>query len=147
MFDISIYLKRRSNLKSRLDSGIILLMGNDESPINYKDNTYWFRQDSTFLYYFGLNNPGLIGVLDVDEEKDYIFGNDPTIEDTIWMGHQEALDRLARKTGVENAGQIPDIDKFLKQAIAKDRTIHFYHRIVLKIKLTFFTGWILIQTR
>ena len=75
MFDISIYLKRRSILKSRLDSGIILLMGNDESPINYKDNPYWFRQDSTFLYYFGLYNPELIGILDVDEGNDYIFGN------------------------------------------------------------------------
>jgi Xaa-Pro aminopeptidase len=137
MFDISIYLKRRSNLKSRLDSGLILLMGNDESPINYKDNTYWFRQDSTFLYYFGLNNPGLIGILDVDEGKDYIFGNNPTIEDTIWMGHQETLDDLARKTGVENTGNIPDIDKFLKQAIAKDRTIHFLppYRAENKIKL------------
>ena len=137
MFDISIYLKRRSNLKSRLDSGLILLMGNDESPINYKDNTYWFRQDSTFLYYFGLNYPGLIGILDVDEGKDYIFGNNPTIEDTIWMGHQETLDGLARKTGVENTGNIPDIDKFLKQAIAKDRTIHFLppYRAENKIKL------------
>ena len=137
MFDISIYLKRRSNLKSRLDSGLILLMGNDESPINYKDKTYWFRQDSTFLYYFGLNYPGLIGILDVDEGKDYIFGNNPTIEDTIWMGHQETLDDLARKTGVENTGNIPDIDKFLKQAIAKDRTIHFLppYRAENKIKL------------
>ena len=137
MFDISIYLKRRSNLKSRLDSGIILLMGNDESPINYKDNTYWFRQDSTFLYYFGLSNPGLIGILDVDEGKDYIFGNDPTIEDTIWMGHQETLDDLVRKTGIENTGKIPAIDKFLNQAIAKDRTIHFLppYRAENKIKL------------
>ena len=137
MFDISIYLKRRSNLKSRLNSGIILLMGNDESPINYTGNTYWFRQDSTFLYYFGLNNPGLIGIIDIDEGKDYIFGNNPTIEDTIWMGHQETLDDIARKTGVENTGKIPDIDKFLKQAIAKDRTIHFLppYRAENKIKL------------
>ena len=137
MFDISIYLKRRSNLKSRLNSGIILLMGNDESPINYTGNTYWFRQDSTFLYYFGLNNPGLIGIIDIDEGKDYIFGNNPTIEDTIWMGHQETLDDIARKTGVENTGKIPDIDKFLKQAIAKDRTINFLppYRAENKIKL------------
>jgi len=141
MFDISIYLKRRSNLKSRLDSGIILLMGNDESPINYKDNTYWFRQDSTFLYYFGLNNPGLIGILDVDEGKDYIFGNNPTIEDTIWMGHQETLADLARRTGVENTGNVPDIDKFLKQAIAKDRTIHFLPPYRAENKINLF-NWI-----
>jgi len=137
MFEANIYLKRRNTLKSRLDSGIILLMGNDESPINYMDNPYWFRQDSTFLYFFGLNNPGLIGIIDVDGGQDYIFGDDPTIEDTIWMGHQDGLSNLAKKTGVENTGHISGLEKLLKKSIAKGRIIHRLppYRAEHKIKL------------
>ena len=137
MFDVSVYLDRRNKLKSRLDSGIILLMGNDEAPINYSDNPYWFRQDSTFLYYFGLNNPGIIGIIDIDEGKDYIFGNNPTIEDTIWMGYQNSLKDLAIKSGIENTGIIPNLEKILKEAVAKDRIIHLLppYRADNKIKL------------
>lgn len=137
MFDVSVYLDRRNKLKSRLDSGIILLMGNDEAPINYSDNPYWFRQDSTFLYYFGINNPGIIGIIDIDEGKDYIFGNNLTIEDTIWMGYQNSLEDMAIKSGVENTGTIPSLEKILKEAVTKDRFIHLLppYRAENKIKL------------
>ena len=91
MFQGQTYLSRRHDLKTRIDSGIAIFMGNDESPMNYEDNTYHFRQDSSFLYYFGLNTAGLTGIVDVDEGKDYIFGNDLTVEDFIWMGYQPAL--------------------------------------------------------
>ena len=70
MFKVQTYINRRRNLINRIDSGIVVLMGNDESPMNYADNTYHFRQDSSFLYYFGLNTAGLTGIVDVDEGKD-----------------------------------------------------------------------------
>ncbi len=124
MFKVQTYLSRRGNLKTRIDSGIAVFMGNDESPMNYTDNTYHFRQDSSFLYYFGLNTAGLTGIVDVDEGNDYIFGNDLTVEDFVWMGYQPALKDQAQKAGIENTGSIPDLEKFLKEAKTKGRIIH-----------------------
>ena len=137
MFKVQTYLNRRHNLKTRIDSGITVFMGNDESPMNYTDNTYHFRQDSSFLYYFGLNTAGLTGIVDVDEGKDYIFGNDLTVEDFVWMGYQPALKDQAQKTGIENTGSIPDLKKFLKEAVTKGRIIHLLppYRAENKIKL------------
>jgi Xaa-Pro aminopeptidase len=137
MFKIQTYLSRRRNLKTRIDSGIAVFMGNDESPMNYADNTYHFRQDSSFLYYFGLNTAGLTGIVDVDEGKDYIFGNDPTVEDFVWMGYQPALKDQAQKAGIENTGSIANLEKFLEEAVTKGRTIHLLpqYRGENKIKL------------
>ena len=137
MFQSQTYLSRRHNLRTCIDSGIAIFMGNDESPMNYEDNTYHFRQDSSFLYYFGLNTAGLTGIVDVDEGKDYIFGNDLTVEDFVWMGYQPALKDQAQKAGIENTGSIPDLEKFLKEAVAKGRKIHLLppYRAENKIKL------------
>ena len=79
MFDKSTYINRRKALKSKGLSGIGLVLGNAESPMNYRDNTYHFRQDSSFLYFFGLNLPGLAGVIDFDSGEEYIFGNDEVV--------------------------------------------------------------------
>jgi Xaa-Pro aminopeptidase len=137
MFKAQTYLSRRSNLKNRMDSGIAVFMGNDESPMNYADNTYHFRQDSSFLYYFGLNTAGFTGIVDFDEGKDYIFGNDLTVEDFVWMGYQPALKDQAIKAGIENTGSIADLEKFLKEAVTKGRKIHLLpqYRGENKIKL------------
>jgi len=137
MFKAQTYLSRRDYLKARIDSGIVLFMGNDESPMNYTDNTYHFRQDSSFLYYFGLNTAGLIGIVDVDEGNDYIFGNDLTVEDYVWMGYQPAIKDQAQKAGIENTGSISDLEKFLQEAVTKGRTIHLLpqYRAENKIKL------------
>jgi Xaa-Pro aminopeptidase len=137
MFKAQTYLSRRDYLKARIDSGIVLFMGNEESPMNYTDNTYHFRQDSSFLYYFGLSTAGFAGIVDVDEGKDYIFGNDLTVEDYVWMGYQLALKEQAEKVGVENTGSIPDLEKFLKDAVTKERKIHLLppYRGENKIKL------------
>ena len=74
MFDKSVYIQRRKKLLEDIDSGIILLLGNDESPMNYKDNPYHFRQDSSFLYFFGLDSPNLDGVIDADAGRSKIYG-------------------------------------------------------------------------
>ena len=137
MFHGQTYLSRRHNLRTRIDSGIAIFMGNDESPMNYEDNTYHFRQDSCFLYYFGLNTAGLTGLVDVDEGKDYIFGNDLAVEDFVWMGYQPALKDQTQKVGIENTGSIPDLENFLKEAVTKGRKIHLLppYRADNKIKL------------
>ena len=149
MFKAQTYLSRRHNLRKRIDSGIALFMGNDESPMNYADNTYHFRQDSSFLYYFGLNTAGLTGIVDVDEGKDYIFGNDLTVEDFVWMGYQPSLKEQAQKVGIENTRSIPDLEKFLKEAVAKGREIHLVpqYRAENKIKLFNWLGIKLNETQ
>ena len=149
MFKAQAYLNRRHNLRVRIDSGIALFMGNDESPMNYADNPYHFRQDSSFLYYFGLNTAGLTGIVDVDEGKDYIFGNDLTVEDFVWMGYQPSLKEQAQKVGIENTRSIPDLEKFLKEAVAKGREIHLVpqYRAENKIKLFNWLGIKLNETQ
>ena len=91
MFDKNTYIARRKSLKNKNLSGDGLILGNVESPMNYRDNTYHFRQDSSFLYFFGLNFPGLAGVIDFDSGEEFIFGDDVDIEDIIWMGPQVPL--------------------------------------------------------
>jgi len=100
MFSKETYRNRRNELKKMVESGIILLPGNNNSPMSYKDNPYHFRQDSSFLYYFGLDEPGLAGVIDVDNDEEIIFGDDVAIEDIIWMGPLPKLVDKAEKIGV-----------------------------------------------
>jgi len=100
MFDAKIYKQRRDRLKKQVGSGVILFLGNDESPMNYPANPYHFRQDSSFLYFFGLDSPGLAGLVDIDKNRDIIFGNDVEVEDIIWMGFQPLLKDRAVKVGV-----------------------------------------------
>ena len=125
MFETYVYVKRRKLLKEQLKSGIILLPGNVESPMNYPANTYHFRQDSSFLYFFGLDNPGFNGLIDVDEDKDYIFGEDFTIDDIIWMGPQPTVKDLAQQVGVSHTGTAARLKEKIDTAISQNRKIHF----------------------
>ena len=142
MFKAQTYLDRRKILRTRVDSGIALFLGNDESPMNYADNPYHFRQDSSFLYYFGLNMAGLAGIIDFDEGKDYIFGNDLSIDDIVFMGYQPELQDQAAKAGVGNTGSISDLETFLKEAKKNGRRIHLLppYRGENKIKLYHWLG-------
>ncbi|MGC3977045.1 MAG: aminopeptidase P family protein [Paludibacteraceae bacterium] len=106
MFSAETYIQRRDKLKSTIKSGKLLFLGNEECGINYEDNTYFFRQDSTFLYYFGLNKPGLVALIDVDKDKEYIFGDDATIDLIVWTGSQPKLETLAERVGVKNTGNL-----------------------------------------
>jgi Xaa-Pro aminopeptidase len=125
MFDKKVYTKRRNKLKNRIDSGIILMPGNSEASFNYPANTYHFRQDSNFLYFFGLDHPDLAGVLDVDNDKDYIFGNDVDMDDIIWMGPQPLMKDRAAGVGVENTKPFGTLVDFLNDAIKSGRKVHF----------------------
>lgn len=106
MFKKEIYTKRREVLKSKFRTGKLLFLGNDECGINYADNTYFYRQDSTFLYYFGISKPGLVALIDIDDDKEYIFGDDATIDLIVWTGSQPCLAELADRVGVSHTGAL-----------------------------------------
>ncbi|MFW6137298.1 MAG: aminopeptidase P family protein, partial [Candidatus Aminicenantaceae bacterium] len=125
MFSKQTYDARRKKLRRQVPSGILLFLGNDESPMNYEDNPYHYRQDSTFLYFFGLSHAGLNAVIDLDGDRDIIFGDDLTVEDIVWMGTQPSLKERGAEVGVENIKPARDLPGFLKQAREKGRKIHF----------------------
>ena len=125
MFNKEEYIQRRNELKKLVKSGIILIDGNNYSPMSYPANTYKFRQNSSFLYLFGLNIDNLVGVIDIDNDKEYIFGNDVDIEDIIWMGPQIPLSEKAKQAGVENTAAFNQIFDFIKNAQAKSQKIHY----------------------
>lgn len=125
MFESSIYKQRRDELKDRVWEGLILILGNDEAAMSYPSNTYKFRQDSSFLYFFGLNMPGFAGVLDVDSGKEYLFGNDVDIDDIIWMGPQPSVKELGAKVGIKNTKPFAKLADLLREAISEGRKVHF----------------------
>jgi len=102
MFAAQTYIERRKKLKDRVGSGIIVLLGNEESSINFKDNWYHFRQDSSFLYFFGINLPGLAATINCDTEEEIIFGDELSIDHIVWTGPQPTIAALAEKCGVHS---------------------------------------------
>ncbi len=137
MFQSKTYIERRKKLAEIVGSGIILFLGNDESPMNYTDNTYRFRQDSTFLYYFGIQHPGIAAVIDIDNSTEIIFGNDYTIDDIVWMGPQPTIADRAVLCGVTRAKSLTNLSTFLVAVQKKKQHIHFLpvYRPENKIKL------------
>ena len=103
MFKTEIYQQRRALLKKQLQGGVVILPGNNESPMNYPDNPFHFRQDSTFLYYLGLDQAGLTAIIDIDEDLEILFGNDLIVEDTIWMGYLPTLKERANSVGISQS--------------------------------------------
>ncbi|MBU8893450.1 MAG: aminopeptidase P N-terminal domain-containing protein [Bacteroidales bacterium] len=124
MFKKEVYIQRRTRLKNKLKGGLVLLTGNMESAFNYTDNAYHFRQDSSFLYFFGLDIPNLAGLIDLDSGKEYLFGNDFSIDDIIWMGPQPKIKELAANIGVENTEPFDQLANYLRNAKSQNRNIH-----------------------
>jgi Xaa-Pro aminopeptidase len=125
MFDKSVYLDRRQKLKSAVGNGVILLPGNEESSMNYKDNLYPFRQDSTFLYFFGLDRPCLLALIDIDNGEEIIFGDNLTTEQMVWTGFREPLETLSELVGIKKVKRRSEIAAVIKQAQSAKRSIHF----------------------
>jgi Xaa-Pro aminopeptidase len=125
MFENKIYINRRLKLKSIISEGIILFLGNDEEPYNYKANTYHFRQDSTFSYFFGLTDPGINAIIDIDENKEILFGDNIDFEDVIWMGNLPTIQERALKVGIYECLSSDKLGNYLKGAIAKGRKVNF----------------------
>lgn len=138
MFDKQTYVNRRAKLRSLVKDGIIILFGNNESPCNYPSNGYYpFRQDSSFLYYFGLNRDGLVGVIDIDNNREIIFGNDIDIEDIVWYGSVDSVHDLAAQVGVENTAPMRALKSACNEALRQKRKIHFLppYRHDIKIQI------------
>jgi Xaa-Pro aminopeptidase len=125
MFNKKTYTERRRKLKEKVGKGIILLFGNDESPMNYTDNTYHFRQDSTFLYYFGIQHPGLAAIIDIENDKEIIFGDDFTIDDIVFMGPKPTIVERAELCGVANVLSVSKLGEVLGSYGKMGNPIHF----------------------
>jgi Xaa-Pro dipeptidase len=125
MFPSKIYVARRTVLKERMESGLLLFLGNEESPMNYRDNTYSFRQDSTFLYYWGIDSPSLAAVIDLDESKEMLFGEDPTVDEIVWTGPQVSIKEKAAQVGVSITFPLKQLADIVRVASQRGRRIHF----------------------
>jgi Xaa-Pro aminopeptidase len=125
MFKAEIYTGRRGQLRKQISEGVALFLANNESPMNYPDNTYHYRQDSSFLYFFGLDQAGLAGVMDFESGEDYLFGDDLSLDDIIWMGHQPSVKSLAEKAGISQVRPYGNLVEYLEAAIQKGRGIHY----------------------
>lgn len=120
MFSKSIYTERRRVLKENIGSGVLLFPGNSNAPINYRDNYYYFRQDSTFLYYFGISRPDLIAIIDCDTGKEIIFGSEYSLDDIVWMGKKPTLKELGKKIGIDEVLTPDEI-----HGILEGKEVHF----------------------
>ena len=123
--DKNTYIKRRARLKKDVSSGLLLFLGNEEVGMNYADNTYRFRQDSTFLYFFGLDYPTLATVIDIDEDREIVFGNELTIDDIVWTGIQPSLKDKCAPAGISDIRPMKELRGYIDQARAKGQPIHF----------------------
>jgi len=125
MFEKEMYINRRKRLKEQLGSGLILFLGNEESSMNYTDNCYPFRQDSNFLYFFGLDRPGLAAIIDIDNSNEILFGNAIDVEDIIWTGPMQSLHDQAEMVGVSKVLPAVSIAEKLNKVLFEKRKIHF----------------------
>lgn len=142
MFSPEVYTRRREELRQKIKHGVILLPGSNESPINYPANAYPFRQDSNFLYYFGLSLPGFTGVIDIDQGTECLYADEWTMDDLIWMGPQPTVKELAAKAGVKTDASLLELGAMLNSAVKKGRKIHFLpvYRAETALRLTQLLG-------
>ncbi|MCK9204258.1 MAG: aminopeptidase P family protein [Bacteroidales bacterium] len=125
MFSSDVYIERRKKLRPGLPGGIVLFIGNQEVPFNYPANTYAFRQDSNFSYFFGLDHPDLVGLIDLDHDQEWIFGNDIDIDDIIWMGKQPTIKDQAALVGIVHSAPLKELKEVIRTACNQGRPIHF----------------------
>ncbi len=143
MFSKETYIQRRNELKRLVGSGIIVFFGNNESPCNYPGNSYYpFRQDSSFLYFFGIQRDGLVGVIDIDADRETLVGDDIDIEDIVWYGSVDSVRNLAASVGVEHTAPMRQLQTVFDEARAKGRTVHYLnpYRYDNKLQLFDLTG-------
>ena len=126
MFSKETYVNRRMELKKLVKSGVIILFGNNESPANFPANGYYpFRQDSSFLYYFGLQRDGLVGVIDIDNDTETLVGDDIDIDDIVWYGSVNSVSNMAESCGVRNSAPMKQLQVICNNALRDKRQVHF----------------------
>ena len=137
MFDKEIYRRRREQLKKSIGSGLLLFLGNDDTGVNYADNTYPFRQDSTFLYFFGQPYAGLDAVIDIDNDREIIFGDELSIDHIVWMGNQPTICEKAEMAGISDTRPHAAIKEYLAKAKNAGQRIHYLppYRDAHRVKL------------
>jgi len=142
MFSANTYKERRSKLKSLVGSGLILLPGNEEVGMNYRDNVYHFRQDSTFLYYTGIDRPDLFFIIDIGNNTETLYGNDLTVDQIVWTGPVDSLSVFATKSGINTIQPYNEAEVVLKKAVQQKQAIHYLlpYRGEIAIKLSEWLG-------
>ena len=135
MFSKETYVIRRKILKEKIQNGLILLPGNQALPFNYASNTFPFRQDSTFIYYIGVDQPDLFAIIDVDSGEEYLFGSNATPDDIIWTGLTPTVEQLAQSSGITHSGEPSNIADIISQAIKQKRKIHYINPYQPQISL------------
>lgn len=142
-FPAQTYINRRAKLKSSLNSGLILLMGTNEAPLNYPDNHFRYRQDSSFLYFFGINQPGLNAIIDTESGEEVLFGDEFSVEDIVWVGQQETIAAKAAKVGINDLRPSSKISSILSEAQSKGRKVHYLppYRFDNKLQLMEWLGF------
>ena len=139
MFSKETYVSRRAELKKLVKSGIIILFGNNDSPANYPNNAYSpFRQDSSFLYYFGQKRDGLVGIIDIDNDMETLIGDDISVEDIVWYGSVDSVHYMAQQVGVANTAPMKTLKTICNDALRQKRKIHFLPPYRFDIKLQVF---------
>ena len=138
MFNTSVYKNRREALKKTVSNGILLFLGNDEQGLHYEDNCFRFRQDSTFLYFFGQKKSSLAAIIDIDNDQEILFGDELSIDAIVWMGNQPTLKENCEKVGITKILPYSDLSKYIQQAQKKNQKIHYLptYRAEHKIKLS-----------
>mgnify|MGYP003548169803 CR=1 FL=1 len=138
MFSKQTYINRRNELKKLVSSGVVILFGNNESPANFPANGYYpFRQDSSFLYYFGQQRDGLVGVIDIDNDIETLIGDDIDIEDIVWYGSVDSVHDMAEQVGVSNSAPMKTLKTICNDAMRNHRKIHYLppYRADIKIQI------------
>ena len=138
MFDTATYARRRNELKKLVNEGVVIFFGNNESPVNFPNNGYYpFRQDSSFLYYFGLQRDGLVGVIDIDNNRNILIGNDIDIEDIVWYGSVQSMHDMAQQCGADETLPMKHLKLICNEALRTHRKIHFLppYRHDIKIQI------------
>ena len=138
MFSKETYIRRRQELKKLIGNGIIIFFGNNEAPYNYPANCYApMRQDSSFLYYFGQQRDGLVGVIDVDNDEEWLFGDDIDVEDIVWMGFTPSVSDLAAEVGITRTAPMAKLAEIVNRKSENRKTIHFLppYRFDTKIQI------------
>lgn len=126
MFSKETYIRRRTELKKLVKSGVVILFGNNEAPANYPANAYSpFRQDSSFIYYFGQHREGLVGVIDIDNDTETLIGDDIDIEDIVWFGSVDSVSELATEVGVAHSAPMKELKSICNEALRQHRKVHY----------------------
>lgn len=143
MFAPEIYEERRNRLQAQLKTGLLFLLGNEESPMNSPGNVHAFRQDSSFLYFTGVDHPGFALLMDLDQGSTTLYADEPSLDAIIWTGMPPSVAELAWKAGIANAAPSAKLADRLQKATAQGRTIRFLppYRPENKLKLFLLLGF------